>query len=273
MGIHKIRLTGGEPLARLGLSDLVRMIADVPEIDDISMTTNGHALPRYAKELAQAGLNRVNISLDSLKADRFRMISRVGELERVWDGVRAAEEAGLTPIKLNIVMLRGFNDDEVVDMARMTLESERHIRFIEVMPLGHNDLWAADGFISMGEVKKRIESSLGSLQQVGDDSLVVGNGPARYWRFPGAPGTIGFISPVSEHFCAGCNRLRMTADGRLRPCLLSDMEIDLRATLRSELSDADLETLIAEAIRRKPEGHHLNLGDHPVLREMAQIGG
>lgn len=273
MGIHKIRLTGGEPLARLGLPELVRMIAQVPEIDDISMTTNAHALPTYAGELAEAGLDRVNISLDSLKPERFHMISRVGDLDRVWAGVRAAEEAGLKPVKLNVVVLRGFNDDEVVDIARLTLESERHVRFIEVMPLGHNELWAADGFISVKEIRERIESALGPLQQVGKDDLVVGNGPARYWRIPGARGTIGFISPVSEHFCAGCNRLRLTADGRLRPCLLSDLEIDLRRPLRSGISDEELVSLIKEAVRRKPDGHHLELGEHPVIREMSQIGG
>lgn len=273
MGIHKIRLTGGEPLARIGLPDLVHMIAGVPEIDDISLTTNGHTLPRYAKELAEAGLDRVNVSLDSFYPDRFRTITRVGELDRVWAGIKAAKEAGLTPIKINVVALRGFNDDELVDMARSTIETERHIRFIEVMPLAHNELWASDGFISMGEVKERIEASLGQLQPVGEDSPVVGNGPARYWRFPGAPGTLGFISPVSDHFCAGCNRLRLTADGRLRPCLLSDMEIDIKSTVRSGKSETELIELITEAIRCKPECHHLELGEHPVIRDMAQIGG
>ncbi|MBN1319112.1 MAG: GTP 3',8-cyclase MoaA [Anaerolineales bacterium] len=273
MGIHKIRLTGGEPLARIGLPDLVHMIAGVPEIDDISLTTNGHTLPRYAKELAEAGLDRVNVSLDSFYPDRFRTITRVGDLDRVWAGIKAAKEAGLTPIKINVVALRGFNDDELVDMARSTIETERHIRFIEVMPLAHNELWASDGFISMGEVKERIEASLGQLQPVGEDSPVVGNGPARYWRFPGAPGTLGFISPVSDHFCAGCNRLRLTADGRLRPCLLSDMEIDIKSTVRSGKSETELIELITEAIRCKPECHHLELGEHPVIRDMAQIGG
>jgi cyclic pyranopterin phosphate synthase len=273
IGVHKIRLTGGEPLARLGLPDLVRMIANVPEIDDISLTTNGHALPRFAQALAEAGLNRVNVSLDSLKPDRFRALTRLGDLDRVWAGIHAAEAAGLDPVKLNVVVLRGFNDDEVVDMARLTIESERHIRFIEVMPLGHNDLWAADGYISMGEVKERIESSIGQLDPVGHDSPVLGNGPARYWQLPGARGTLGFISPISEHFCAGCNRLRLTADGRLRPCLLADMEIDIRSTLRSGVGDEQVEERIKEAIRRKPKGHHLELGEHPINRDMAQIGG
>jgi cyclic pyranopterin phosphate synthase len=273
LGIYKIRLTGGEPLVRLHLPALVRMIAAIPGIDDISMTTNGHLLPRYAQELADAGLKRVNISLDSLRPDRFRAVTRVGNLELAWEGVRAAEAAGLTPVKINVVALRGFNDDEVVDLARLTLTEERHIRFIEVMPLGHNELWAEDGFIPMSEVRQRIEAALGPLEQVGRDAPVVGNGPARYWRFPGAPGTIGFISPVSDHFCAGCNRLRLTADGRLRPCLLSDDEIDLREPLRAGIDDAALRDLLTNAVARKPARHHLDEGQRATGREMSQIGG
>jgi len=276
LGIYKIRLTGGEPLTRLGLPDLVRLLAAIPEIDDISMTTNGHLLPRYAEELAAAGLDRVNISLDSLRPDRFRTLTRIGELERAWQGVEAAEAAGLTPVKINAVVMRGFNDDEVVDFGRLTLDGqgpERHIRFIEVMPLGHNELWAKDGFVSMQEVRERIEAELGPLQQVGDDAPVVGNGPARYWRLPGALGTIGFISPVSQHFCANCNRLRLTADGRLRPCLLSDEEFDLRGPLRSGIDDAELKELLTRAVARKPARHHLKEGERAVNREMAQIGG
>jgi GTP 3',8-cyclase len=273
MGIHKIRLTGGEPLARAGVADLVRLIAAEPEIDDISLTSNAHLLPRYAQELAEAGLTRVNISLDSLRADRFRTMTRVGSLERVWKGVAAAEAAGLTPIKFNVVVVRGFNDDEVVDFARLTQETERHVRFIEVMPLGQNSMWADDGFVSTTEVRQQIEAELGPLEQVGTDSPVLGNGPARYWRLPGAPGTLGFISPVSEHFCANCNRLRLTADGRLRPCLLSDAEIDLRGPLRAGINDDELADLLAEAVARKPARHHLAEGIRSRNREMSQIGG
>jgi len=273
LGIHKIRLTGGEPLVRLNLPDLVRMIAAVPGIDDISLTTNGHLLPRYAAPLAAAGLRRVNVSLDSLRPDRFRALTRVGDLERTWEGIRAAEAAGLTPVKINTVVMRGFNDDEVVDLARLTLTEERHIRFIEVMPLGHNALWAADGFIAMHEVRRRIEEALGPLRQVGEDAPVIGNGPARYWQLPGAAGTLGFISPVSDHFCAGCNRLRLTADGRLRPCLLSDEEIDLRGPLRAGVDDRALRDLLAGAAARKPARHQLDEGRRATRREMSQIGG
>jgi cyclic pyranopterin phosphate synthase len=273
MGIHKIRLTGGEPLARAGLPELVRILAAVPEVDDISMTTNGHLLLRHADELAAAGLDRVNISLDSLRPERFRALTRNGDLERAWEGVRAAESAGLTPVKLNVVVMRGFNDDEVVDFAGLAVAGEHHVRFIEVMPLGHNDLWAEDGFVPVRQVREQIESALGPLEQVGPDSPAAGNGPARYWRVPNALGTIGFISPVSEHFCAGCNRLRLTAEGRLRPCLLSDAEVDLRGPLRSGKDEAELEALIASAIAGKPAGHRLGVGERAVAREMVQIGG
>lgn len=273
MGIHKVRLTGGEPLVRQPLADLVRMIAAVPEIDDISMTTNAHLLVRYAAELAAAGLNRVNVSLDSLRPDRFKVLTRVGDLESALEGIRAAKDAGLTPIKINMVVLRGFNDDEVVDFARMTVDSESHVRFIEIMPLGENELWAEDGFISMQEVRERIEAELGCLEQVGRSEPVVGNGPARYWRLPESAGTIGFISPISDHFCAGCNRLRLTADGRLRPCLLSDEEIDLRGPLRQGITDDQLRELVTSAVVHKPARHRLSEGEHPVQRQMAQIGG
>jgi cyclic pyranopterin phosphate synthase len=273
LGIYKVRLTGGEPLVRIGLPHLVRLIAAIPQIDDISMTTNGHLLPRYADELAAAGLKRVNVSLDSLRADRFRSLTRVGELARAWEGVAAAERAGLTPIKINVVVIRGLNDNEVLDFAQLTLEQERHIRFIEVMPLGHNDLWAEDGFVSMEEVRGRIETTFGPLEPVGQDAPVIGNGPARYWRLPGAPGTLGFITPVSDHFCANCNRLRLTADGRLRPCLLSDAEIDLHGPLRKGIDDVALRELFTQAVANKPARHHLGEGKHPLKREMAQIGG
>jgi len=273
LGIMKVRLTGGEPLVRRGLPDLVKLIAAVPGIDVVSMTTNGILLPRYAHELAAAGLHRVNVSLDSLRPERFRAITRRGELADVWAGVEAAERAGLTPVKLNVVVIRGLNDDEAVDFARLTTEQPLNVRFIEVMPLGANEHWAEDGYVSMSEVRVRIEAQFGPLESVGRDDRVVGNGPARYHRVPGAPGTLGFITPVSEHFCFRCNRLRLTADGQLRPCLLSDDEIDLRAALRGGASDEELQHVVAQAIAAKPARHHLAEGDVPHARQMAQIGG
>jgi cyclic pyranopterin phosphate synthase len=270
VGIAKIRLTGGEPLARLGLPDLVRMIATVPGIDDVSMTTNGTLLARHADALAAAGLHRVNISLDTLCPERFRQITRHGTLADVWEGIKAAQRANLMPIKLNVVVIRGMNEDEATDFAQMTLEFHWHIRFIEVMPLGANAAWAGDGYVPMTEVRTRIEAAYGPLEPVGGP---VGNGPARYYRIPSAPGTLGFITPVSEHFCFSCNRLRLTADGKLRPCLLSDAEVDLRTRLRAGASQEELADLLLWGIMDKPGGHHLAQGKVPSKRVMAEIGG
>jgi len=270
IGITKIRLTGGEPLARLGLPDLTRMLAAVPGIDDISMTTNGTLLARHADALAAAGLHRVNVSLDTLRPERFRRITRRGTLADVWDGIGAAQRAGLRPIKLNTVVIRGMNEDEVTDFAQMTLASPWHVRFIEIMPLGANAAWAGDGYVPMTEVRARIKSAIGALEPVGGPA---GNGPARYYRAPGAAGTIGFITPVSEHFCFSCNRLRLTADGKLRPCLLSDAEIDLRTPLRAGATQEELTNLLLSGIMGKPGGHRLAQGEAPSKRVMAEIGG
>ncbi len=270
LGIGKVRLTGGEPLVRLGFVELVRMLARIPSIDDLSMTTNGTLLARYAAELAQAGLKRVNVSLDTLQPERFRQIARLGDLTAVLEGITAAREAGLVPLKLNTVVVRGLNDDEVVDLARLTLEGDWHVRFIEWMPLGTNAAWASDGYVSVGEVRRRIEDALGELVPA---KVGVGNGPARYYRFPGAVGTIGFIGPVSEHFCYQCNRLRLTADGRLRSCLLSDYEMDLRTPLRQGADLAEIRKLLIRSIKAKPERHHLDEGISPRERAMSEIGG
>jgi len=271
VGISKIRLTGGEPLARLGIIDLVEMIAGTPGIDDVSMTTNAILLPRYAAELRRAGLNRVNISLDTLRSDRFHQITRLGRLEDVFAGIGAATRAGLQPIKLNCVVMRGVNDDEIVDFARLTLREDWHIRFIEVMPLGSTAGLAKMEHMPVSEVRERIEQSLGALTpaEKGDRA----NGPARYYRLENAVGTVGFIAAVSEHFCFSCNRLRLTADGKLRPCLLSDEEIDLREALRSGAGSKELQELLRTAIESKPAGHHLSEDVIPSARQMSQIGG
>jgi cyclic pyranopterin phosphate synthase len=276
LGICKVRLTGGEPLARLGLVGFVAMIARTPGIDDLSLTTNGTLLARHAAGLAAAGLQRVNISLDTLQPDRYRQITRNGRLEDVLEGVEAARAAGLQPIKFNTVVVRGLNDDEVVDLARRTREDNWHLRFIELMPIGANISWAGTGIVPVAEMRRRIEEALGPLQPVHGP---VGNGPARYYHLPRATGstvaagTLGFIGAQTEHFCPTCNRLRLTADGRLRPCLLSDDEIDLRGPLRA---GADLETvkaILAQAIRSKPARHHLGDALPPQARSMSEIGG
>lgn len=280
LGISKVRLTGGEPLVRAGIESLVASLAELPGIDDLSLTTNGALLPKFAGPLRRAGLNRVNISLDTLRPDRFRTMTRRGELQQALDGIRAAEEAGLVPIKINMVVVRGVNDDEVADIASLTLEHAWHVRFIELMPVGSEEgclPGVCDGssrgqaFISAAEIRSRLQSELGVLTPVA--GAVVGNGPASYFRLAGAGGSVGFISAVSEHFCSRCNRLRLTADGFLRPCLMADGEIDLRTPLRAGATDEALVSLVAEAVAAKPERHHIGEHQRPLARHMAQIGG
>jgi len=268
LGINKLRLTGGEPLVRLGLTDLVRMLAGIEGIDDISLTTNGTLLGRYADGLKKAGLKRVNISLDTLREDRFKEITGTAELGDVLAGIEAARSAGLNPVKLNMVVMSGINDDEVADFAAKTIDEEWHVRFIEYMPLGGISPPHSHP-IPIAEMMKRLEP-LGELQPCLPDA---GNGPAKYFRFPKARGTVGFITPVSEHFCFRCNRLRLTADGRLRPCLLAEDEIDLRGPLRGGASLAELKRLISAAAADKPLRHGLMEGRPPQDRPMTQVGG
>jgi cyclic pyranopterin phosphate synthase len=274
LGISKVRLTGGEPLVRLGIVELVRKIARVEGIDDLAMTTNGVLLSSYAKDLAEAGLRRVNISLDTLDSNRFRHITRRGDLADVLAGIEAARQAGLHPIKINTVVIRGLNDDEVVDLAAKTLEANWwNIRFIELMPVGNGELmseaWEAKT-VTAQEIRRRIEAALGPLQAA---KMRVGSGPARYYRLPEGKGTIGFITPISEHFCYRCNRLRLTADGQLRPCLLSDREIDLRTPLREGADAEEIKTLIVQGINCKPMRHHIAEHLVPESRTMSEIGG
>lgn len=273
LGITKIRLTGGEPLVRLGLADLVHIIARIPGVDDLAMTTNGILLSRHAAALAEAGLQRVNISLDTLRPERFRNITRRGRLEDVLAGMEAAQTAGLAPVKINTVVIRGMNDDEVVDLARKTAESAWNVRFIELMPLGNGML--TDGgwrerVVTAKEIRRQIELSLGPLEPA---KISAGSGPARYYRLPGASGTLGFITPISEHFCYQCNRLRLTADGQLRPCLLSDDEIDLRTPLRQGAKVEHIRDLLLRGIGSKPMNHHLDQCQLPGNRVMSEIGG
>jgi cyclic pyranopterin phosphate synthase len=270
LGISKVRLTGGEPLARLGLAEFVRMIASIPGIDDLSLTTNGTLLARHAATLAAAGLNRVNISLDTFRPERFARITRLGRLEDVWAGIAAAETANLTPIKFNVVVVRGLNDDEVADFARRTISDGWNVRFIELMPIGASADWAGNGSVPIPEIRARIEAEVGPLTTVHGPR---GNGPARYHQLDGAQGTIGFIGALSDHFCSSCNRLRLTADGRLRPCLMSDREIDLRQALRSGADLEAVQAILAQAIHLKPQRHHLEEARAPRDRTMSQIGG
>ncbi len=269
LGVSRVRVTGGEPLVRKGLVGFIGELAKIEGIRDLALTTNGIYLDRYAGDLAAAGLKRVNISLDTLDPDRYRAITRGGSLTEALNGITAAYEAGLTPVKLNCVVMRGVNDDEIPAFAVLTQERAIHVRFIEYMPIGADpEVWA-NRFLPVVAIRERL-AAIAPLEPAGP---VAGSGPATYWRLPGAPGTLGLISPVSEHFCGECNRLRLTADGKLRPCLLADTEIDLRARLRS--GRTDVTDLLLAAVGAKGERHHLGDGDGAAAlkRRMAQIGG
>jgi cyclic pyranopterin phosphate synthase len=266
LGINRIRLTGGEPLVRAELPKLIKMLSQIEGIRELSLTTNGTFLKKYALELKQAGLSRVNVSLDTLKPDKFRYVTRLGKLKDVLEGIWAAKEAGLQPVKINTVVMRDINDDEILDFAKMTYKDGWHVRFIELMPFK-----SVAEFVPSVELRQHI-SLLGKLEPC---MPVAGNGPAMYYRLSGAKGTIGFISPLTElSFCSRCNRMRLTPDGRLRPCLLGEDEIDLKMPLRNNASMEELKYLILKAIASKQEHHHLEVGNVRVVkRKMSQIGG
>lgn len=270
LGVDKIRLTGGEPTIRPNLVEIVRSLTRLTGLRELTMTTNGVLLPQLAEPLARAGLNRVNISIDTLDPAKFRRITRWGSLDIVWAGLEAAEAAGLRPIKINAVVTRGFNDDEVAELARLTLERDWEVRYIELMPFAGEADFAQNAVVSSAETRTHIEAALGPLQELpGYDR----RDPARPYRLPGARGTLGFISSITEPFCAGCNRIRLTADGKLRLCLLRDGELDLLTPLRAGLDSEALKRRIAAAVWRKPWGHGLPDGLVPQTRVMSQIGG
>jgi GTP 3',8-cyclase len=270
LGANKIRLTGGEPTIRRGVVDLVRAIKGIPGIERVVMTTNGVKLDELAEPMARAGLSQVNISIDSLDPEKFHRITRRGDLDDVWRGIAAAEAAGLLPVKLNCVVTRGFNDDEVVELARLSLRNDWEVRFIELMPLGSVADFQQEQVVPSSETKARIEAALGPLEEVSGHD---GHDPARPFRLKGAVGRLGFISSVSEPFCAGCNRLRLTADGKLRLCLLRDDEVDLLTPLRAGADFDTLRELMADGAYHKPWGHRLEQHDIAHSREMSQIGG
>ncbi|HZO88115.1 MAG TPA: GTP 3',8-cyclase MoaA [Chthonomonadaceae bacterium] len=328
LGMTKIRLTGGEPLVRKDIGVLVEKVGALPGLRDLSMTTNGFLLARYAADFARYGLRRINISLDTLRPERFARIARRGSLEDVLAGMDAALSVGLSPIKLNCVVMRGWNEDEVVDFARLTLEQPFNVRFIELMPINWSRgddspseqagmkaffaLAATPGyrgdtnirlyarsdldsfrstfhlageeegpqgqldagqmrraFVSTAEIRARIEAALGPLEPAD----VLTNGPARSFRLAGARGTVGFISQITNDMCVHCNRLRLTADGQLRPCLMADGEVDLRTPLRSGASNEEIADLFRLTVLHKPKEHRLEDGLAPVGRNMSQLGG
>lgn len=270
LGFRKFRLTGGEPTIRPNLTELIAAIKALPGAEELAMTTNGMLLAKQAARLASAGLDRVNVSIDTLDPDRFRRITRGGDIRKVFEGIAAAEAHGLTPVKLNAVVVRGFNDHEVADLAGLTLDHPWQVRFIEIMPLDGVFDVANERLVPSAESRALIQARWGALTPEPHDNPA---DPARPYRLPGARGTVGFISSVTENFCAGCNRMRLTAEGKLRLCLLRPDELDLRPLLRGGASDEAIRAAIREGVWRKPWGHGLKDGLLPVGRGMSQIGG
>src|SRR5512139_2986874 len=269
IGVDKIRLTGGEPTVHPDLLAIVRDIR-AAGITRISMTTNGLRLAELAVPLKQAGLERVNISVDTLDPERFHRVTRWGHLAKVLEGVYAAEAAGLTPVKINAVVARGFNEQDIADLARLTLAHPWQVRFIEMMPFGDVATFAQNATISQAEIMGRIENEVGPLHSIAEGRL---DGEARLYRLAGSHAALGFISTLTNPFCASCSRVRLTADGHLRLCLLRDDEGDLLTPLRHGATDDELEELIRGLIWRKPWGHGLPDGLIPLERVMSQIGG
>lgn len=263
MGISKVRLTGGEPLIRKGVVNLVRDIKKIDGIKEITMTTNGSLLKRYAKELKYAGLDRVNVSLDSLKSEKFSEITRGADLKEVLEGIKLCQDIGIAPVKINTVLIGGFNDDEISDFVNLTVDHDIDVRFIELMPIGEASGWSKEHFIPNTTVLDRVKE----LKEVPPKDI---SSPARYYRLENAKGTVGLINPVSCTFCSNCNRIRLTSDGKLKPCLHSDDEIDLKDFIKNgNLMDA-----IRKSIDSKPKEHHINDEEFkPIKRNMNQVGG
>ena len=269
MGFDKFRLTGGEPTVRPHLVDIVRGIKAFPGVRELSMTTNALLLGRKAHELKAAGLDRVNVSIDTLDPVKFKMMTRGGRLDLVWEGIEAADAAGLRPIKLNSVVLKEHNDHEVEQLAELTLTRDWHVRFLEIMPMEGVGMVYDERLVTSDETKTRLEATFGPLEPVTADAA----DPARLWRIPGARGTIGFISPISAPFCEACNRVRLTADGMLRLCLLRPDEVNVRDLMRAGASDDDILAELRGGIWRKPWGHGVAEGERDTVRGMSQIGG
>jgi cyclic pyranopterin phosphate synthase len=277
-GVTSIRITGGEPLVRRHLERLISSLSRISGINDISLTTNGILLSEMAGPLKRAGLSRVNVSLDTLREDRFSWITsrdengiRMGP-HRVMEGLIAAQSAGLSPVKINVVFMRGFNDDELEQFAALTSEQDFEVRFIEFMPMSPAGFWGPEKVIPAADAIARLEAVHGPLTFLGQCN---GSGPAVCYKIPGYKGTVGFISPVSNHFCVDCNRIRITSDGKLRTCLFSDTETDLLEPLRSGASDTEILAIIQDALNQKPRGHGMVRGEElrGCVRTMSHIGG
>jgi cyclic pyranopterin phosphate synthase len=269
-GISKVRLTGGEPLVRKGIVDFVSRLSEIEAIKDLSLTTNGILLKDFAGDLKRAGLKRINISLDTLNREKFSMITRRNGYEKVWQGIEEALKVSLFPIKINMVAIKGLNDEEIESFALLTLQHPLIVRYIEYMPSGNGEEWKEGNILTIPEIKSRLEE-MGRLIAIPSDEW---DGPARRFRFEGAIGEIGLIGPVSDHFCGNCNRLRLTPDGKIRTCLFSDDEIDVKEFLRNGGSDKDLKERLLVALRTKPEKHNINTHQFKKCqRNMSAIGG
>lgn len=270
LGISKVRLTGGEPLVRKGLTDFIARLRGLEGLQDISLTTNGTLIPRLGKRLRQAGLNRINISLDTLDALKFKRMTGADQFTSVWEGIQLAAELGFSPVKINTVVMKGFNDDEIEALAALSMKYPFHMRFIEYMPIGVDPHAAAEYFIPMAQIRERLER-MGRLTAVASQKT---DGPAVRFRFEGAPGEIGLIGSMSDHFCSSCNRMRLTAGGCLRPCLLADDEVNVIAPMRTGASDRQLADLFRQALALKNGRHQLRFnGGRALHTKMVSIGG
>jgi cyclic pyranopterin phosphate synthase len=270
IGIEKVRLTGGEPLVRRNFVHFVESVCQMSAFKEVSITTNGVHLKEKAQEIFDAGVRRINVSLDTLDPLKYAKITGRDYFDKVWEGLEEAEAVGFSPIKLNVVAIRGINDDELLDFAQLSVRKPYHIRFIEYMPIGHDNRWTPEKYISSDEIKSKLESfsPLHKIPHLTED------GPAKRCRFESAKGEIGFISALSHHFCSTCNRLRLTADGKLRPCLFAEDEVDIKTPLRSGCSQEDLRCVFQQAIAKKPKGHLAKISERvQCLRPMSAIGG
>ena len=273
-GLRRVRITGGEPLVRPNVPDLVALLSAIPGVDDLSLSTNGILLPRYVKALKDNGLRRINISLDTLQPAKFRRVSPVGKWEDVWQGIESALEAGLSPVKINCVLMRGINDDEVQEFARLTLRYPLHVRFIELMPIGNLEFYKKEHVFPVGMAKTAC-AQLGELMPVVEGEAV-GGGPADVFRVPGAQGTLGFIGACSANFCARCNRMRLSADGYLYPCLGHGIRVDMKPALSlpPDQRESAIMQRMEQALAVKPEGHQfISVIPHAAFRTMRAIGG
>jgi cyclic pyranopterin phosphate synthase len=273
MGLIKVRITGGEPLVRRGFIEFIAALKKINGLQDISLTTNGILLEQYAQDIFDAGIHRINISLDSLNKEKYFQITNGGSLDAVLRGIAKAEQIGFSPIKINAVAIKGFNDDEVLEFAKLSVDKPFQVRFIELMPMGQSIGFGED-YLPMSQLIQKISAKYELEQLKVKESKSAG--PATIFRIKGGRGELGFINPVSSHFCSTCNRLRLTADGRLRACLLKEDEIDLKKELSDNCSDAVLESLIKEAILLKPKHHDLDCSDRHLKkchRDMSEIGG